>query len=271
MDTVNNIPLFDTKDKGIDIELDLNKIKNQFFLIDDCLYEDDEKKSKDTDLAESVVKNLESLADNSNISKLDIIKLKHTINNISVDNIKKEEIINLVPPEKKIFLELYLNIIEPETPDLYLLPNLFVLYNPSDKTIFYNGRYFYKYKETKKSLENNYVLFRCKTYRHDELKLKGKPKYYYATIRLYDNNNPELVKYYMEQDHSLWCNTYYITSRNENLKNVLIKLNNLEDINLEENNTITETNLSVDLKNKLLNYFNDKFPKILMEVKLYFN
>ena len=168
--------------------------------------------------------------------------MKNTINNISVDNIKKEEIINLVPPEKKIFIELYLNILEPETPELYLLPNLFVLYNPSDKTIFYNGRYFYKYKETKKALENKYVLLRCKTYRHDEIKLKGKPKYCYATIRLYDNKNPELVKYYMEQDHSLWCNTFYITSRNENLKNVLIKLNNLDNIILEENNTNTETN-----------------------------
>ena len=224
---------------------------------------------KDLELSESIVKNIESLSVKDNISKYDNLKLKNAINNISLDNMKKEEIINLVLPEKKILIELYLNMFEPETPNLYLLPNLFVLYNPIEKTILYNGRLFYKYKDTKASIENNYVLFRCKTYRHDEIKLKGKPKYCYGTIRLYDNTNPELVKFYMEQEHSIWCNTFYITQRNENLKNVLIMLNEIEDINLNVEDKKLENNKSLILKNKLLNYFNDKLPKTLTEVKSY--
>ena len=37
----------------------------------------------------------------------------------------------------------------------------------------------------------------------DIMKLKGNTKLCYATIRLYDNNNPELISYIMEQEHSL--------------------------------------------------------------------
>ncbi len=54
-----------------------------------------------------------------------------------------------------------------ETSNLFRLPNLFILYNKIDKTIFYGGRQFL-YKQAKKAIENNYQIFKYKSYRHLE-------------------------------------------------------------------------------------------------------
>ena len=71
---------------------------------------------------------------------------------------------------------MHLNLYNSKTPGLKQLPNLFFLYNTIEQTITYNGRLFNRYKNTKISKEKKYKLFRCKTYRHNESKLKGKPK-----------------------------------------------------------------------------------------------
>ena len=78
----------------------------------------------------------------------------------------------------------------------------------------YNGRVFNIYKKTKKAIENNFTIFKCKSYRHMEAKLKGKNRYCYASIRLYDNDNPKLIQYFLKQEHSIWCNTNYMIERN---------------------------------------------------------
>ena len=75
-------------------------------------------------------------------------------------------------------------------------PNLFVLYNKHDKTITYNRRTFNIYKKTKKAIENIFTIHKCKSYRHMEVKQKGKNCFCYASIRLYDNDNPELIQFF---------------------------------------------------------------------------
>ena len=71
-----------------------------------------------------------------------------------------------------------------------------------------------------------------------EAKLKGKNRFCYASIRLYDNDNPELVQFFLEQEHSIWCDTNYILERNESLKKIISVLNNRDYIksDLEEKN-----------------------------------
>ena len=69
--------------------------------------------------------------------------------------------INLVSVDNKIYIEMYLLTFEQETPDLLPLPNFFVLYDKINKTITYDGIIFYK-------LENNYKLFKCKSFRYLE-------------------------------------------------------------------------------------------------------
>ena len=167
--------------------------------MDDSFYDSDIKEIKDEEIFNSIINNLQSKPYKSNKLNFENIKLKNNITNISYDNINIKEIMKLVPPENKIYLEIYLNIYTNETLDLIQLPNLFVLYNPTEQTITYNGSTFYRYEETKSSKENNYTLFCCKSYRHYKYKLKGKTKYCYTTIRFYYNENPELISFYMQQ------------------------------------------------------------------------
>ena len=55
----------------------------------------------------------------------------------------KSQLINFIPKEYHDFIKMYLNIYkEDDIGDLHRIPNLFVLYNKSDKTISYNGKNF---------------------------------------------------------------------------------------------------------------------------------
>ena len=113
------------------------------------------------------------------------------------------------------------------------------------------------YKQTKKAIEYNYQIFKYKSYRHLESKLKGKKRFCYSTIKLYDNDNPELIQYFMEINHSNWCNTIVYNGDRKNLS----------DINYNNDKIIDKENF----RNKLTNYFNDKYPNTLTEVKEYCN
>ena len=65
---------------------------------------------------------------------------------ISYENIDINKIIENTSAENKIFLEMYFQKYKDDNSNLYRLPNLFVLYNKIDNTIFYNGRQFNFYK-----------------------------------------------------------------------------------------------------------------------------
>ena len=54
---------------------------------------------------------------------------------------------------------MYFQKFKDETSKLFRLPNLFVLYYKIDKPSIYNGRQLNMYKQTKKSIENNFNLF----------------------------------------------------------------------------------------------------------------
>ena len=118
------------------------------------------------------------------------------------------------------------NYEEIELGELHLIPNLFVLYNKHDKTINYNGRSFNIYKKTKKAIENNFTMNKCKSFRHKETKLKDKDRFCYASIRLYDDDNPELIQFFSEQEHSFLSDSEYIIEGNESLKSIISVLNN---------------------------------------------
>ena len=131
----------------------------------------------------------------------------------------------------------------------------------------YGGRQFNFYKHTKKAIENNFLIFKCKSYRHLESKLKGKERYCYSTIRLYDNHNPEKMQYFMEINHSNWCDTNYLFERNEHLKKVLTPVPNGFENDIREINNHKEKIIDKEeFKIKLFYYFNDKYPQILTEV-----
>ena len=103
-----------------------------------------------------------------------------------------------------------------------------------------------------------------------EAELKVKDRYCYASIRLYDNDNPELTQYFLEQEHSIWCDTNFIIERKESLKqiiSVINKQNNIYDISEEKIPVIDEK----FLRTKILNYFNEYFPQTLTYVKNYCN
>ena len=84
--------------------------------MDDCFCESDIKEIKDEEIFNSIIYNLESKPNKSKKSNFENNKLKNNIKNISYDNIDKQEIMKLFPPENKIYLEMYLNIYTHETP-----------------------------------------------------------------------------------------------------------------------------------------------------------
>ena len=97
-------------------------------------------------------------------------------------------------------------------------------------------------------------------------KLKGKNRLCYESMHLYDNDNPELIQFFLEKEHSIWCDTNFIIDRNESLKQLISVINNQDNIN-----TLSEEKMPVIdekfLQTKIINYFNEYFPQTLTEVK----
>lgn len=85
---------------------------------------------------------------------------KFNLEEISFENTKIDDIINIVSKDNQPFIKMYFNIYkEHDIGKLHRLQNLFVLYNIIDKTIIYNGRKLYLFKQIKKSIENNFLIF----------------------------------------------------------------------------------------------------------------
>lgn len=101
-------------------------------------------------------------------------------------------------------------------------------------------------------------------------KFKGKNRFCYASIRLYDKDNPKMIQFFLEQEHSIWCDTNYILERNETLKQIISVLNKKDNIYSlpEEIKPIKDEKY---IQTKILNYFNEYFPQNLIEVKNYCN
>lgn len=64
-----------------------------------------------------------------------------------------------------------------------------------------------------------------------------------------------MVQFFMEIEHSLWCDTKYIIDRNESLCEIITILN--KDDNLSNKSLVKEkTKENKDLNKKIINYFN---------------
>lgn len=117
--------IFDILDNEIR-EDEIKDLIDKFMLMDDCLY--NEEFNNDDNTEKEIFKE-NSPTYNLNLNDIKNPNQKLNINDMTHQNKTKNDILNLVPLDNKIFLEMYLNNFEQKTPDLIKLPNLFVLYD----------------------------------------------------------------------------------------------------------------------------------------------
>lgn len=117
--------IFDILDNEIR-EDEIKDLIDKFMLMDDYLY--NEEFNNDDNTEKEIFKE-NSPTYNLNLNDIKNPNQKLNINDMTHQNKTKNDILNLVPLDNKIFLEMYLNNFEQKTPDLIKLPNLFVLYD----------------------------------------------------------------------------------------------------------------------------------------------
>ena len=73
----------------------------------------------------------------------------------------------------------------------------------------------------------------------------------------------------MEKEHSILCDPNYFFGRKNDLRKVILILNNKNYHTNNEAIELINDNIKEEFKIKLLNYYNEELPKILTEVKSY--